>query len=50
MGGKMNELQKKIKEEIGATARCMPIDSAEEGTCFFTGKPGARKVIFAKAY
>jgi len=42
--------EKKIKEETGATARCMPIDSAEEGTCFFTGKPGARKVIFAKAY
>jgi prolyl-tRNA synthetase (EC 6.1.1.15) len=42
--------EKKIKEETGATARCMPIDSPGEGTCFFTGKPGARKVIFAKAY
>jgi prolyl-tRNA synthetase len=42
--------EKQIKEETGATARCMPMDSTEEGTCFFTGKPGARKVIFAKAY
>ena len=42
--------EKKIKEETGATARCMPIDSEEPGTCFYTGKPGARKVIFAKAY
>ena len=42
--------EKKIKEETGATARCMPIDSPEEGPCFFTGKPGGRKVIFAKAY
>ena len=42
--------EKKIKEETGATARCMPIDSENPGTCFYTGKPGARKVIFAKAY
>jgi len=42
--------EKKIKEETGATGRCMPIDSTEKGTCFYTGKPGARKVIFAKAY
>jgi len=42
--------EKKIKEETGATARCMPMDSEELGTCFYTGKPGARKVIFAKAY
>jgi len=42
--------EKKIKEETGATARCMPVDREEPGTCFYTGKPGARKVIFAKAY
>lgn len=45
------EDEKKIKEETGATARCYPVDSKDErGTCFYTGKEGARKAIFAKAY
>ena len=33
------------------TARCIPLDSAEErGTCIFTGKPDGVPIIFAKAY
>ncbi len=33
------------------TARCIPLTSSHEtGTCIFTGKTGARKMIFAKAY
>ncbi|NLK18729.1 MAG: proline--tRNA ligase [Synergistaceae bacterium] len=42
--------EKKIKEDTGATARCMPLGDEESGTCFFTGRAGARKTIFAKAY
>jgi prolyl-tRNA synthetase len=34
----------------GATIRCMPQDDDERGTCIYTGKPGARRVILAKAY
>ncbi len=47
--------EKKIKEETGATPRCMPLhtDSSgdgETGSCMITGTSGARKVVFAKAY
>jgi prolyl-tRNA synthetase len=46
--------EKKIKEETGATPRCMPLSAdscgaGETGPCMLTGKI-ARKVIFAKAY
>ena len=34
----------------GATIRCMPQDDDTRGTCIYTGKPGARRAIFAKAY
>ena len=44
------EDERKIKEDTGATARCMPLENQSEGECFFTGKKGARKTIFAKAY
>jgi prolyl-tRNA synthetase len=40
---------------LKVTGRCMPLDKnsgdqAVRGTCIFTGKPGARKMLFAKAY
>ena len=41
--------ERQIKEETGATARCMPMNDDECGKCIMTGKKG-RKVIFAKAY
>ncbi len=41
----------KIKEETKATIRCIPIDAKEEsGTCIISGKPSAKRVLFAKAY
>ena len=43
--------EEKIKDLVKATIRCIPLDSKEEaGTCVFTGKPSARRVLFAKAY
>ncbi len=42
------DLEKQIKEETGATIRCL-ID-AEEGTCIHSGQPTSRKAIFARAY
>ena len=42
--------EKKIKEETGATARCMPLGSTETGVCMMTGKDGGRRTVFAKAY
>ena len=40
-----------IKEQTRATIRCVPYDSAAEpGRCILTGRPSARRVLFAKAY
>ncbi|MBO7305171.1 MAG: proline--tRNA ligase [Bacteroidales bacterium] len=47
------ETEEKIKEEIKATIRCIPIDTnvcEEEGTCIYSGKPSSRRVIFARSY
>ncbi|WP_164108033.1 MULTISPECIES: proline--tRNA ligase [Sphingobacterium] len=45
------ETEKRVKEETKATIRCIPLDAKdEEGVCIFTGKPSARRVLFAKAY
>ena len=49
--GGTKEDEKAIKEATGATPRCFPFAHAgERGKCFYTGKEGARKAIFAKAY
>ena len=45
------ETEDKIKDLTKATIRCIPLDSKEEeGVCVLTGKPSARRVVFAKAY
>ncbi len=45
------ETELKIKEETGATIRCIPMDNPlEEGVCIYSGKPSTQRVIFAKAY
>lgn len=41
----------KIKEETKATIRCIPLDGDKTpGTCIYTGKPSAQRVIFARNY
>jgi prolyl-tRNA synthetase len=45
------ETEAKIKEETQATIRCIPLEDGDvQGSCMVTGKPSARRVIFAKAY
>ncbi len=45
------ETELKIKEQTKATLRCIPNDmDSDEGSCVLTGKPSARRVLFAKAY
>jgi prolyl-tRNA synthetase len=45
------ETADQIKTETAATVRCLPFDQTEEaGKCILTGKPSARRVIFAKSY
>ncbi len=41
----------KIQEETKATIRVIPFDGpAEAGACVVTGKPSAKRVVFARAY
>jgi prolyl-tRNA synthetase len=44
------ELEKKIKDDLSVTVRCIPLQKGEPGTCPFTGKPSAQRVVWAKAY
>ena len=48
------ETEEKIKEETKATIRCIPFEADEEsltpGVDMVTGKPSARRVLFARAY
>ncbi|HUQ52233.1 MAG TPA: His/Gly/Thr/Pro-type tRNA ligase C-terminal domain-containing protein, partial [Gammaproteobacteria bacterium] len=44
------DLEKKIKDDLSVTVRCIPLDKSEAGTCPFTGKPSAQRVVWAKAY
>ncbi|HEY0740403.1 MAG TPA: proline--tRNA ligase [Chryseosolibacter sp.] len=45
------ETEAAIKEETKATIRCIPLDAKEErGKCIYSGKPSARRVLFARAY
>jgi prolyl-tRNA synthetase len=45
------ETEEKRKEASKATIRCIPYDAPDEaGACILTGKPSARRVLFARAY
>ena len=46
-----SESEESIKKVSKATIRCIPYTSvSKEGTCVFSGKPSAQRVLFAKAY
>ena len=44
------KLEAQIKDDLGVTVRCIPLPPGEPGTCPFTGKPSAKRVVWAKAY
>jgi prolyl-tRNA synthetase len=45
------DVEAQIKEETGATIRCIPFDSKlEKGKCVKTGKPSKQRVLFARSY
>ncbi len=45
------ETEDRVQKEYKATIRCLPFDGEQEpGTCIFSGKPSARRVVFARAY
>ncbi len=43
-------LEQRLKDDLGVTVRCVPLEADEPGTCPFTGNPSRRRVVFAKAY
>ncbi len=46
-----SSVEQQVKNDLNVTVRCIPQDDrAEAGTCIFTGRPSARRVVFAKAY
>jgi prolyl-tRNA synthetase len=48
--GGTKEDERAIKEATGATVRCFPLEDDSLGTCFYTGRQGCKRAIFAKAY
>jgi prolyl-tRNA synthetase len=44
------ETEAAVKEELKVTIRCLPPGPGEPGTCPFTGRPSARRVVWAKSY
>ena len=45
------ETEERIKEETKATIRCIPFDGdTTPGVCMVTGKPSARRGLFARSY
>jgi prolyl-tRNA synthetase len=43
--------ERALKEETGATLRCIPLDApAEEGACVVCGRPSHARGLFARAY
>ena len=45
------ETEERVKNETKATIRCIPFEGDKTpGKCMVTGKPSARRVIFARAY
>lgn len=45
------ETEEQIKNETKATIRCIPLEGdTTPGVCMVTGKPSARRVLFARSY
>ena len=44
--------ENRLREELKVTIRCIPFGDqfAQDGTCFFTGRPSSRRLVFAKSY
>jgi prolyl-tRNA synthetase len=45
------ETEDHVQKHFKATIRCLPFDGpTESGTCIFSGRPSAKRVVFARAY
>jgi prolyl-tRNA synthetase len=43
-------IEVQLKQDLGVTLRCIPLEASAPGTCPFTGLPSKQRVIWAKAY
>jgi prolyl-tRNA synthetase len=43
-------VEAKIKEDLKVTVRCVPLAEGTPGTCPFSGKPSAKRAVWAKSY
>jgi prolyl-tRNA synthetase len=44
------KLEEQIRNDLGVTVRCIPLEKSEPGVCPFTGKPSPQRVVWAKSY
>jgi prolyl-tRNA synthetase len=45
------EVEDQLKEDLKVTIRCIPFGGSDDpGTCIVSGRPSARRVVFAKSY
>ena len=46
------EVEDQVARDLSVTVRCIPLDDPGNGpgTCPFTGKPSAKRVVWAKSY
>jgi prolyl-tRNA synthetase len=45
-----NEEEDRLAKDMKVTIRCIPLGEGEAGHCFLTGRPSARRVVFARSY
>jgi prolyl-tRNA synthetase len=43
-------IEARLKQELGVTLRCIPLESSGPGVCPFSGQPSKQRVVWAKAY
>jgi prolyl-tRNA synthetase len=43
-------VEAQLKQDLGVTLRCIPIEASPPGTCPFTGQPSKQRVVWARAY
>mgnify|MGYP003407257769 CR=1 FL=1 len=44
------QIETQLKQDLGVTLRCIPLEASGPGTCPFTGQPSKQRVVWAKAY
>jgi prolyl-tRNA synthetase len=43
-------IEAKLKQDLGVTLRCIPLEASAPGICPFSGAPSKQRVIWARAY